>query len=177
MTAPSLFDFDFSQPTAAQPLEPGDVVRQRGSGVGKFRTVFPYWQVLGTHPDSTPLRTLLRCRAVPVSAYPGQVAVFTPSQLEPTGLRWRVPGDAEVERWMTDTWGFGGFVAALNWQSDGTHFYYRAHWESGGARGEVVRDHPKIGGGVFVRLPTLPAEAPLLELMRDLPWACGATTR
>lgn len=177
MTAPSLFEFDFTSPAPTTPLQRGDIVRQRGTLAGRFTTVFPFWQVLGPHPDTTPLRPLWLCRAVPVSAYPGQLHVFEPGAVERTGHSWRVPDHDEIETWLREEWGLNTFLAALNMQPDGTHFYYRAHWEASGARGEVVREHPRLTGGVFVRLPLLSAEAELLALLGDAEWQCGAVTR
>lgn len=177
MTLPSLFDFDFSQPTPVLPLGPGDIVRQRGGLHGKFEVAFPYWQIVALHPESRLDSPLWMCRAVPVSEYPGQVANLRPNQMEATGLRWRVPSHAEIERWLKDNWEINSYLAALDFSPDGTIFICHGSttWNRGNF--QIVRPGRTAHWGEYVKFPPLPEEAELLELMRDLPWQCGCTLR
>lgn len=172
---PSLFDFDFSTPAPVAPLQVGDVAQQRAPLAGRFQTVFPYWQVIGAHPDSTPARRLLLCRAVPVSEYMGDIHVFEPQHLQATGLSWRVPSHADIDLWMQAEWRTTQFTARLNGQPDGTIFDFEGHWRARGAIGTIVRR--RDAQGIYIKYPPLAAEAELLALMADLPYQCGRHTR
>lgn len=166
MTAPSLFDFDFSQPVAVVPLGVGDIVKVKG-WQQSWRS-FPHWQIVAPHPDSSPLNPFWMCRAVPVSTYGGQVAVLHSKDLERTGLSWRVPSYAEVEQWLDRNWSINSFHFGLDFQRDGTVFICKggATWNRGNF--EMIRPGGSAHWGAYVRFPPLPEEAELLELMSDL---------
>lgn len=169
MTAPSLFDFDFSQPVPVVPLGVGDIVRKamREEWRHTWRD-FAYWQIVAAHPSSTPLDPIWLCRAVPVSTYGGQVEALRPRQIERTGLSWRVPSCAEVEGWMERHWSINGFHFGLDFKSDHTVFICKgdATWNRGNF--EIVRPGGSAHWGAYVKFPSLPEEAELLELMGDL---------
>lgn len=172
---PSLFEFDFREAPGVPALTPGDLVRQRRGTLGQVQTVFPYWQVLGLHPGASPLRPEWLCRAVPVSEYVGNLWVFPTDALEPLGAQVPVPSHNDVYRWMQGEWGASPYTVKLNFQPDGTVYFFTALWEAAGCPGQVVRSNPH--GGVYVKLPLLRAERELLDVMRGLPWQCGRFTR
>ena len=172
---PSLFEFDFSAPAPVAPLRVGDIARQLLPFVGKFQTVYPYWQVIAEHPASTPARRLLSCRAVPVSEYMGERHVFKADQLQATGLSWRVPSETEIDGWMQREWHTTQYAASLDLKEDGTVFDFEGRWRARGAVGHITGR--RGDGGIYIKYPPLSAEAELLALMAHLPYQCGRHAR
>ena len=82
-------------------FEDGDIVVQTWAWVGSFDTIFPFWQVRHSKiHDGEDTRSYF-CQPVPYGVFTGH-QWFHAKDIKPTGLKWRVPTNDEIDTWYKE---------------------------------------------------------------------------
>lgn len=143
----TLFNFDFSP----EAFQPGEIVRQAFPLVLSHlgHNLMPFWQV--HHTALWYGRRVIVCRSVPFTTGAADMHSFHDEDLVRTGVSWRVPDYAEVQRWFIDL-GTNQFLAGLNGITLASHIEESELVELLTALGPVVL--PNRRGEFYRHFPT-----------------------